>query len=410
MSIFFHEYTEFAIQHDRLIQSIDIGFHPLGYSGQYGIRVEYVIQPLESELPSFQTALILNFHSKLKAAHFIFKPATNGNDELTLIEFNAAYSVASSATLLRLEQHFGENFPIKVMTTSYESLFNYTRERVRILTKQNNRYATSSGGFAYDTRRIHDDLIICSLKAKSLNTNDFKISDRELFEQCWKSHQKHYPYPKLASEYYKDQYVHEIIGIFDIRKLATKFSLPILVDNEKVVTEIWFRPSDILPIFRQILVEEIAKDQIESNYGNAAFRTEAYKAMITFIYNHHLKAEKRKLIKQQQKAHTKSLNIDKGDIIERKSDERLLVVEKFPVGREMTTVKYAMLTKNLGSSKKTGTIELREITYIMKASDFMEYLNHDGYLKRLSGAFRNWMKKKKVKFTLIPFQPNLLGL
>jgi hypothetical protein len=123
------------------------------------------------------------------------------------------------------------------------------------------------------------------------------------------------------------------------------------------------------------------------------------------LYSAYLPHEKIKITQQQQSAYLKHFIIQQGDILQLK-DLRIVMANAVQFDQKnVVNIEYIILKNGLQPGRRTKTIEIGNILYILQGPSFLEFMNQTP-VKHLS-VLNKWMTKRKVKFNYIPFAPDL---
>ncbi|MRG45406.1 hypothetical protein GFS24_09785 [Chitinophaga sp. SYP-B3965] len=369
---FFFSRIKETIDYKQYIGEVSIDFeHDETYGNDY-IRVSYMVlvnERFESinsneKLSLFQQAPTYSFSLSTNQGRSLKK-----DKMLRILEFRHIYESLASYAILQFETYLDAATAIKVRGIDMWPEANYVEKYLSSVLPTVNRR-----GAYFDLERnvsqwsgLHQ-LAAASRKIYTKEKEQFSITDIEI--------------NRLFS-----------IELNSIHNLVLGYAIPIKVKGTQTIDEIRIHTSKLVAAL---------KKEINAEYN---YNLEKHKRLIPYLYNSFLMAEKIQIINYQQSAYLKHFIIQEGDILQLK-DNRIVVVNTVSIDLENEiNVEYAILKTDLQAGERTRVIGTRDILFVLKKSFFQEFIAQT-LVKHLSILYK-WMLKRKMKFSFMPFTPDL---
>lgn len=372
---FLHTRVKQTLAYKRYIKTVHIGYvRDESYGNDY-IRFTYEINVHETywkELDFFEQEFTFEGSS-----YYIFTLSTRNNYSrenilLRLLEFRHIYESLTAITILKLEEELEANTSIKVKDISKFPDANYA-----------SKYLTSS----------------LKNKQRGLNSYDFEIDVRQwapLQHLSKKSQKIHKSERKKFNLTDRELNTITNISYTDIHYIILKYTIPIQVEGISIIEKVHIHTGKLVEALKKEILNETLYSRLDSHMA---------KWLVIYLYDHFLVDEKKEIIRQQQNIFLKHFPIQEGDILEL-TDRRLVIANSvFFSENNKVNVEYTILKTNLLLSERRRIIGLEQVSYILKKSDFLRYIEKNR-IRHLS-LLNRWMKSKKTSIVTKQFKPNL---
>jgi hypothetical protein len=356
-----------TIAKKQYIREVKIGY---SFNESYGnayISLTYALKANADfhELP-FQDQ-----HTMFKGdSHYVYSISSSGQSERAkeisrVIAFRNIYESITAYATLQLETNLQPNTSIKIKSIHLWPNSNYAEKYLNQLVAKQHFYP--------DIYEIKSDtwqwepLHLLALKSKKkLFREKCLISDLEIFERYG-------------------------FSTADIRRYVISCDIPIKVKGVKIISEIL--------ISVPALIYALKTNTSPLGYNGS------FPGLINNLYDHYLPEEKAAIIQRKQAAYLQDFIIQPGDLVVLNNKRIVLATI---INMDITYrihVTYTMLKNNLQPGGRTRTVDISEISSVLKAPDFQEYLRNNSVHHFL--LLQRWMEKKKIVITELAFNPGL---
>tara|TARA_R110000796_G_scaffold252627_1_gene389017 strand:+ start:102032 stop:103207 length:1176 start_codon:yes stop_codon:yes gene_type:complete len=379
---FFDKNLTTSIDNKDFLSEVEIDYEYQESFGNTCVKVSYIVKFNDKgrDLSLSDKIKLAEDFAETSFCIYTLHPSRSytSDDSLKLSAFKNIYLSVTGFTILRLEREFGTNFPIRVKSIDNWPEANYAEKYINDLIQNTGFYKVRDSNFDQDVSQ-HEKLMKLSVNhiLNSRKKKKFELSDEYLVEIS-------------QLKYYQ------------IRWIMINNEVPLLIDGYATISKVWVRPLDFLEATKKEIKE---KELIGRNSAFAHIFSEL-KYLIERVYQDFLPREKQNLITKQKEQFIKLLNLESGDVLEL-YDGRIVSLSQIYFNQDSElSISYSLLKTNLDLSQRTGEIMLNEIDYFLKYEAIVQYKSQNVVIRK--SPFRNWMKKRKLKFNYTPFVPNLV--
>lgn len=376
ISTFLFERIQETLLRSDYIETVNLDFGVESNFGNEYIKISYTVglNELYRSLSVSEQSNIFNGTPECIFSISTYSNMGRGNfrkELLRLIEFKYIYNSLASYITLQLERVLNSTASIKIKGvdkwpyTNYAEL--YLSSPVNFNAARNPKLA-----FIIDVSqwyRLHE--LAHNAKKNVTEQNDyFRITDVEIRNRLY-------------------------IDIHEIRYLLLRHEVPIKISGIKIIEKIHIHIIELL----KALKKDVQNDLYDRE-------KHLYHILINYLYDTYLNVEKTALIDGQKSNFLKQYLIQKGDVLQLK-DDRIVVADSIEIGRQNEIiVEYFILKVNLTISTRKRKIPCKNVVYILKKEDFLEYKNYTSSNRIV--LLKKWMTRRKKKVDYSRFEPNLM--
>jgi len=355
-----------TISQKRYIKEVKIGY---SFGESYGNTYITLTYELLANADFYDLPL-LDRHTMFQGtSQYTYSISSNSQSErppqiMRIIAFKNIYESITAYATLQLEAHLLPNTAIKIDSIHLWPNASYAEKYLNELVDKQAFYPDSSklGSNIWQWESLHQ---LALESKKKLSKEKSLISDLEIFEHCG-------------------------FSITEIRRYVIHHQIPIKVKGVKIISQILIS----VPALLHELKTNASQDRYDSHFPR----------LIDYLYNHYLPDEKAAVVQDKIAACLQSYMIQPGDLVTL-NDNR--IVQATAINMDTTHhlhITYTILRNNLQLGGRTRTVDISQVSSVLKTTDFQEYLNNN-HIHHVS-LLKRWMKKKEIIVTKPEFNLN----
>lgn len=356
-----------TILYRRYIKIVKISYE---YDETYGnryIRLSYRLRVNENfkEIPFHKQRTMFR-----GSWHYIFSLSSHVNrfnddsDSLRFLEFKYIYESLTSYAVLQFEKYLTPGTAIQIKGIDLWPEANHAKKNLQKILPEKKEVIQQD---IFQWKYLHE-LNKTSQRIYRSEKNRFTLTDTQiqnLFD--------------ISSQ--------------DTRRILINHHVPIKAKGIQTIDEVIIHTS----YFAEALKEELNREYLNYNDRNK------YCTLINYLYEHYLLTEKVEMAEQLKSDFLKKLDIQKGDILEL-DDQRIVTLNALSINdKNAILVEYAIIKNDLQTGQRTRMIPIDRISYVLKESDYLDYLDSNSH--RYLSLFEKWMQKRKIRLKPIVFEP-----
>ncbi|NML36948.1 hypothetical protein HHL17_07030 [Chitinophaga sp. G-6-1-13] len=340
----------------QYIKEVEISYS-VGES--YGNSYLYLTYQLEAnekflELPLLDQETMFEGNS-----HYVYSISTNTHsnywEEITrVVAFRNIYESITAYAILQLEGNLLPNTPIRVESINLWPNANYAEKYMHQL--------LSMQYFRPNIREMNEGIG----QWKSLHQLALKSKKKLLGEKCLVSDLE-------ISENYG-------FSVSNIRWFVIFHQTPIKVKGVEIISEI--------QISVPALLQALKMNNSQHGYGLN------FPGLINNLYDDYLPKEKAIILQGKRASFLQDFIIQSGDLVILNS-KRIVQATVIDIDTDYRIwVTYTILKNNMQPSDRTRTVDISEISSVLKSVDFQEYLRNNSIYHLM--LLKRWMEKRVI--------------